>query len=168
VVKFDGEALPSWIEAGRGARALLDGAVVSVFGELNAAEAHKRKLRQTCVLGEVKAQALFETALKSPVAKDVSRFQAVERDFSFVFPDAVRWDLIEGALKALGIVEMLRVTPVEIFRDAKGKAAAAGSYSCLVRVVLQSGERTLTEEELSGWSEKIAEALTRLGGAQRA
>jgi phenylalanyl-tRNA synthetase beta chain len=168
LAKFVGEALPSWIEAGRGARALLDGAVVSVFGELNAAEAHKRKLRQTCVLGEVKAQALFETALKSPVAKDVSRFQAVERDFSFVFPDAVRWDLIEGALKALGIVEMLRVTPVEIFRDAKGKAAAAGSYSCLVRVVLQSGERTLTEEELSGWSEKIAEALTRLGGAQRA
>ena len=166
-VKFDGEALPSWIEAGRGARALLDGAVVAVFGELNAAEAQKRKLRQTCVLGEVKAQVLLGTALKSPVAKDVSRFQAVERDFSFVFPDAVRWDSIEGALKALGIAEMLRVSPVEIFRDAKGKAVAAGSYSCLVRVVLQSSERTLTEVELSGGAEKVVGALTGLGGVQR-
>jgi len=167
-VTFDGASLPAWIEAGRGAWALLDGKVVAVFGELNAAEAQKRKLRQTCVLAEVKAQALLGAALKSPVAKDVSRFQAVERDFSFVFPDAVRWVEIEAGLRGLGIAEMLRVTPVEIFRDAKGKAVAAGSYSCLVRVVLQSGERTLTEEELSGWSEKIVAALTKLGGAQRA
>ena len=119
------------------------------------------------MLGEVKAQVLLGTALKSPVAKDVSRFQAVERDFSFVFPDAVRWDSIEGALKALGIAEMLRVSPVEIFRDAKGKAVAAGSYSCLVRVVLQSSERTLTEVELSGGAEKVVGALTGLGGVQR-
>jgi len=168
VVSFDGTDLPEWIEAGRGARALLDGEMVAVFGELNAIEAQKRKLRQTCVLAEVRAQVLLGTPLKSPVAKDISRFQAVERDFSFVFPDAVRWDSIEGALKALEIAEMLRVTPVEIFRDAKGKAVAAGSYSCLVRVVLQSSERTLTEEELSGWSEKIVKTLTGLGGVQRA
>ena len=167
-VTFDAEGLPSWIEAGRGARVLLDGKTVAVFGELSAAEAQKRKLRQTCVLAEVKAQLLFGTALKSPVAKDVSRFQAVERDFSFVFPDAVRWGQVEGALAGLKIDEMLRVAPVEIYRDPKGKAVAAGSYSALVRVVLQSRERTLTEEEIAGASEKITGALTGLGGSQRA
>jgi phenylalanyl-tRNA synthetase beta chain len=168
VVVFDGEGLPAWIEAGRGARVLLDGKVVAVFGELSAVEAQKRKLRQACVLGEVKAQVLLATALKSPVAEDVSRFQAVERDFSFVFPDAVRWSQIESALAGLKIAEMLRVAPVEIFRDAKGKAVAAGSYSALVRVVLQSHERTLTEDEIAGWSEKVVAALTVLGGVQRA
>jgi phenylalanyl-tRNA synthetase beta chain len=167
MVTFDDE-LPFWMERGRGARALLDGKLVAFFGELSVAEVQRYKLRQPCVFGEVKAQVLLGTALKSPVAKDVSRFQAVERDFSFVFPDAVRWVEIEAALRGLGIAEMLRVTPVEIFRDAKGKAVAAGSYSCLVRVVLQSGERTLTEEELSSWSEKIVAALTALGGVQRA
>jgi phenylalanyl-tRNA synthetase beta chain len=166
-VTFDGDGLPSWIEAGRGVRALLDGKVVAVFGELAPAEAQKRKLRQVCVLGEVAAQVLLRTALKSPVAKEVSRFQAVERDFSFVFPDAVRWGQVEGALAGLGIEEMLRVSPMEIFRDAKGKAVAAGSYSCLVRVVLQSRERTLGEEEIGGWSEKIVGALMGLGGVQR-
>jgi len=35
-------------------------------------------------------------------------------------------------------------------------------------VMLQSSERTLTEEELSTWSEKIVTALTTLGGVQRA
>ena len=58
--------------------------------------------------------------------------------------------------------------PVEIFRDAKGKAVAAGSYSLLLRVVFQSNERTLTEDELTRWSEDIVAQLTGLGGAQRA
>jgi phenylalanyl-tRNA synthetase beta chain len=45
---------------------------------------------------------------------------------------------------------------------------AAGSYSLLVRVRLQSVERTLTEDELTGWSERIVGALKGLGGLQRA
>jgi phenylalanyl-tRNA synthetase beta chain len=60
------------------------------------------------------------------------------------------------------------VKPVEIFRDAKGKAVPAAHYSLLLRVVFQSTERTLTEEELTGGSEKIVAALSALGGAQRA
>jgi len=167
-VTFDAAELPAWIEPGRGARALLDGAVVAVFGELSAADAAKRKLRQVCVIGEVRAALLLAGALKQPVAKEASRYQAVERDFSFVFPDAVRWEAIEAALRGLGIAEMQSVAPVEIFRDAKGNAVASGSYSLLVRVVLQSGERTLTEEEIGGDAEKIVAALTGLGGVQRA
>jgi phenylalanyl-tRNA synthetase beta chain len=166
-VTFDAAELPAWIEPGRGARALLDGAVVAVFGELSAADAAKRKLRQVCVIGEVRAALLLAGALKQPVAKEASRYQAVERDFSFVFPDAVRWEAIEAALRGLGIAEMQSVAPVEIFRDAKGNAVASGSYSLLVRVVLQSGERTLTEEEIGGDAEKIVAALVGLGGVQR-
>jgi len=60
------------------------------------------------------------------------------------------------------------VTPLEVFVPSKpGGAIAQGSYSMLVRVVLQSGERTLTEDELSGWSARVVAALTGVGGAQR-
>ena len=166
-VTFDAQELPAWIEPGRGARALLYGAVVSVFGEVSTAEAQRRKLRQTCVLAEVRAQVLLTRPLRRPVAHELSRFQAVERDFSFVFPDTVRWESIASALLALGIGDLQSVVPVEIYRDAKGKAVAAGSYSLLVRVVFQSGERTLSDDELTGWSERVVAALTQLGGAQR-
>jgi phenylalanyl-tRNA synthetase beta chain len=164
-VTFDAVVLPPWIAPGRGARALLDGKVVAVFGELAAVESQTRKLRQTVVLAEVNAQVLWETALRQPVVKELSRYQAVERDFSFVFPDAVQWSAIEGALRGLTIDALRSVVPVEIFRDAK---KAAGSYSLLVRVMFQSGERTLTEEELTGWSEGIVGRLKELGGVQRA
>jgi phenylalanyl-tRNA synthetase beta chain len=166
-VRFDTEALPAWQAPGRGARALLAGRPVAVFGELSAAEMQSRKLRQSCVLASVDAQLLLETPLRQPIVRELSRYQAVERDFSFVFPDEITWSKIEAALNGLAIAELQRVTPVEIYRDPKGKAIAAGSYSLLVRTVFQSTERTLTEDELTGWSAKIAAALTGLGGTQR-
>ena len=167
-VTFDAQQLPSWIEPGRGARALLNGAPVAWFGELASTEAQRRKMRQTCVLAEVNAAALLASPLRQPVSRDLSRFQAVQRDFSFVFPNTVQWDAVAAALTTLGIAELQRVTPVEIFRDPKGKAVAAGHYSALVRVVFQSSDRTLTEEEIFAWYNRIIAALTTLGGVQRA
>jgi phenylalanyl-tRNA synthetase beta chain len=181
-VSFDAESLPGWVASGRGARALLAGNVVAVFGELSAAELQARKLRQSCVIATVEAQTLLEMPLRQRVSREMSRFQAVERDFSFVFPDAVTWATIDGALGEWKLAELRRVQPVEIFRDAKVKAVdqpskqetlaggpgAAGSYSLLLRVVFQSQERTLTEEELTGWSEWIVAKLKGLGGMQRA
>jgi phenylalanyl-tRNA synthetase beta chain len=71
-------------------------------------------------------------------------------------------------VSGLEIKEMQSVAPIEIFRDAKGNAVPAGSYSLLLRVAFQSMERTLTDEDLTGYSARIITALTELGGAQRA
>lgn len=174
LAKFDGVAsfetspLPSWIEPGRGAAVSLDGKRVAVFGELSAAVMQKHKLKQPCVVAEVNAQVLLDGKLRQPAYRELSRYQAVERDFSFLFPDSVRWQDVADALRGLNIVEVQQIAPLEIFRDPKGKTIAAGSYSLLTRVVFQSGERTLTDEEISGWSERVIAALTALGGAQRA
>jgi phenylalanyl-tRNA synthetase beta chain len=167
-VSFDAERLPTWVAAGRGACALLAGKEIAVLGELSAAELQASKLRQACVLATVDAQVLLETPLRQRVSRELSRFQAVERDFSFVFPDAVTWATIDAALGEWKLAELRSVRPVEIFRDAKGKAIAAGSHSLLLRVVFQSGERTLMEDELTLWSEWIVERLKGLGGVQRA
>jgi phenylalanyl-tRNA synthetase beta chain len=170
-VKFETGGLPAWIAAGRGARVLLAGAPVGVFGELSAAELQVRKLRQPCVIASLDGQRLFETALRQPVSRELSRFQAVERDFSFVFPDAVTWAAIDRDLRflvAMSPMEELRsVRPVEIFRDPNGKVIPAGTYSLLLRVAFQSNERTLTEEEITRWSDGVVVQLKGLGGTQR-
>jgi phenylalanyl-tRNA synthetase beta chain len=166
-VSFDASELPGWVAEGRGARALLNGKSIAVFGQLSAAESQLRKLRQPCVIATIDAQMLMQSALRQPISRELSRFQAVERDFSFVFPDVVTWGSINEIFCGWKLDELRSVRPVEIFRDPKGKAIAAGSYSLLLRVVFQSTERTLTEDEIARWSEWIVAQLKGLGGTQR-
>jgi phenylalanyl-tRNA synthetase beta chain len=54
-VRFESSGLPPWVAPGRGARVLLQGEAIGVFGELSAAEMTARKLRQNCVLAEVRS-----------------------------------------------------------------------------------------------------------------
>ncbi len=167
-LSWSADALPGWVEPGRGARAMLGGRPLAVVGELSTAERDARKLREPAVLAEVHLPVLFASPLRQPSAVEPSRFQAVERDLSFLFSNSVRWSDVVHALEALEIPEMVSLEPVEIFRDRKGKTVPAGEYSLLLRMVFQSAERTLREEELTEWQERVIAALTAQGGRHRA
>jgi phenylalanyl-tRNA synthetase beta chain len=159
--------VPAWLEPGRGAMALLGGRAIARFGELAAREREARKLRQPVYVAEIDLEALYALPLRRATARELSRFQAVERDFSFTFADGVAWETVAAAIGALGIAELLRFAPVEVYRDAKGNAAPVGHYALLLRCVFQSRERTLVEEDLTQWSAKVIAALTGLGGEMR-
>lgn len=167
-VMFVGDDLPGWIEPGRGARVLIDGEESGWLGELTIAERERRKLKEPVMTAELLIPVLFAHALRQPLAQEPSRYQAVERDLSFLFADAVRWSDVETALRGLGIAEMISLAPVEIYRDPMGKAVPQGEYSLLLRMVFQSPDRTLREEELTGWQDAAIDALTKLGGRHRA
>jgi len=139
---------------------------VAWFGQLHPAEAQQRKLRQTVYVGEIYLDRLYRLPLRNPIAPELSRYQPVERDFSFIFPDAVRWQSIADALQNLRIAELTRFTPREIFRASQ--ALPPGHYSILIRVTFQALERTLREEELQSYSQAVLAALESLGGRQRA
>ena len=156
--------VPVWLHPGRCARAVVDGLTVAWFGQLNPAEAQRRKLRQNVYVGEIYLERLYPLSLRQPIAQELSRYQAVHRDFSFVFADAVRWQSIASSLDGLNIAEVTRFSPREIFRDP----AVKGSYSMLIRVTFQAMERTLRDEELQGYSQAVINALEALGGKQRA
>jgi phenylalanyl-tRNA synthetase beta chain len=159
---------PVWLEPGRSGTVLLGGKPIAFFGELTIAEREARKLRQPVYLAQVDLEALYQLPLRRATARELSRFQAVERDFSFTFADAVQWRTIAETVEGLGIPELTRLAPVEIFRDAKSAAVTAGHYALLLRCVFQSNERTLREDELTQWSTAIITTLTALGGAIRA
>ena len=158
--------VPPWLHPGRSARAVADGLTVGWFGQLQPAEAQQRKLRQTIYVGEIYLDRLYRLPLRNPIAPELSRYQPVERDFSFIFPDAVSWQSIADALQNLRIAELTRFTPREIFRAAQ--ALPPSHYSILTRVTFQALERTLREDELQGYSQAVIAALESLGGRQRA
>jgi phenylalanyl-tRNA synthetase beta chain len=165
-LSFIAEA-PKWLEPGRAATALIGKQPIARFGELAHSERESRKLRQPVFLAEMDLAALYSLPLKKVTARDLSRFQAVERDFSFIFPDEMQWATIASTIHALAIPELRRLAPVEIFRDPKGRSVPAMHYAILLRCVFQSNDRTLREDELTAWWSAIIAALTSLGGTIR-
>jgi phenylalanyl-tRNA synthetase beta chain len=165
---FDAVLLPAWLHPGRSARAVLDGGTVAYFGQLHPAEAERRKLKQPIYVGEVYLDRLYRQALRQPAVRELSRYQAVRRDFSLVFPDSVTWATIEHALTSLDIVELRSFAPKEILRDAKGERVPAGHFSLLLGTVFQSQERTLREEELQEFSQRVIAAMKSIAGKLRA
>jgi phenylalanyl-tRNA synthetase beta chain len=158
---------PDWLEPGRGAIALFGGKPIARLGELVSSEREGRKLRQSVYLAEVNLELLYKLPLRRPTARDISRFQAVERDFSYTFADSVKWRTVEQAIESLAISELARIAPVEIFRGAKSASVPEGHYALLLRCVFQSRERTLREDELSEWSSRLMASLNALGGVIR-
>jgi phenylalanyl-tRNA synthetase beta chain len=162
----DAGVTPAWLHPGRSARAVVDGLTVAWFGQLHPAEAQHRKLRQDVLVGEIYVDRLYALPLRQPIARELSRYQPVERDFSFVFADSVRYQAIADALDGLHIAELTHFSPREIFRG--GQALPPGHYSILIHVTFQSLDRTLRDEELQNYSQAVVAALGSLGGRQRA
>ncbi|MGH9524067.1 MAG: phenylalanine--tRNA ligase subunit beta, partial [Terriglobales bacterium] len=150
---------------GRSARAVMDGKTVARFGQLHPQVAAARKIKQEVFLAEIDLDRLFEHALRKPRYQAISRYPEVDRDFSFLFDDAVTFERIGNAVNALRIAELTGLKPVEIFR---GGAVPKGKYSVLLRAAFQSNDRTLRDDEVALWSQQIVKALETLGGQQRA
>ncbi len=154
-----------YFHPGRSARVLMDGMPVAQFGQIAESVKNERKLRRDLYLAEFDLDQLHARGLRRMVYQALARFPAVERDFSFVFSDDVEFLAMWRAVRALRIAQVRDFKPVEIFR---GGSIAAGKYSILLRMRLQSDEATLRDELIAHWSEKIVGALRQLGGVQRA
>ena len=153
-----------YFHPGRSARARLNGAVVAQFGQIHPEVAAARKLRQDVYLAEFDLEQLYQIGLRPVRFTALGKYPAVERDFSFIFPDNVSFLEMWKSVAESDIRELRDFRPVEIFR---GGSIPTGKYSALLRVKFQSAARTLREDEVAQWSAKIVAALTKLGGAQR-
>jgi phenylalanyl-tRNA synthetase beta chain len=162
-LSFDRETA-EYFHPGRSARALLDGAVVGQFGQIAESVKLERKLRQDVFLAEIDLERLHAIGLRTVRFAPLGKYPAVERDFSFVFGDEVEFEAMRRAVMGLGLSALRSFAPVEIFR---GGSIAAGKYSILLRVRLQSDEGTLRDEQIAQWSGRIVAALEEAGGVQR-
>jgi phenylalanyl-tRNA synthetase beta chain len=161
---FDDQA-PTYFHPGRSARAVMDGEKVAYFGQLHHDVAAARKLRQEVYVAELMLDRLYGHSLHQPRYQRISKFPAVERDFSFIFDDGITFDRIRSAIDELGLSELQTFVPAEIFR---GEKVGPGKYSVLLHVEFQSKERTLRDDEVAQWSEKFIAKLQSLGGVLRA
>ena len=166
---FDRHSVGKYFHPGRSARAVMDGVTIARLGEIRPEVAAARKIKQPLYVAELLLDPLFKLGLRRPQYMPLSRFPAVERDFSLLFSEQIEYAQIHAAIAALHIPELRSFAPADLLRghDAQRAGMPRGSYSLLLRVVFQSNDRTLREDEIAAWSANIVEALTKLGGSLR-
>jgi phenylalanyl-tRNA synthetase beta chain len=157
--------VPAYFHPGRAACAVMDGETVAYFGQLHPEQAAARKLRQEVYAAEVMLDRLYRHPLREPRYQRMSKFPAVERDFSFVFDDAVTFERIYSTIAALALPELQKFIPAEIYR---GEKVGGGKYSVLLHAEFQSEEHTLRDDEVARWAAQIIAAMEALGGVLRA
>jgi phenylalanyl-tRNA synthetase beta chain len=164
--RFSPEAglTPMWLHPWRSARAVVEGVTVGWFGQLHPREGASHKLKDPVFVGEIDLDRLCKLPLRKPVAREISRFQPVRRDFSLIVREGVRWEAIDHSLAALAIPELVEWSVREVFRDAR---LGAGEYALLMGATFQAPDRTLREEELQNFQARIVQAVGAAGARLR-
>jgi phenylalanyl-tRNA synthetase beta chain len=165
--RFPAEAglTPEWLHPYRSARVAVDGVTVGWFGQLHPREAAARKLKEPVLVGELYLDRLYKLPLRKPIAKEISRFQPVRRDFSLVLDESIGWEKLDQALQGLQIPELVEWRVREVFRDAR---LGGRDYSLLLGTTFQAVDRTLREEELKDFQTRVVEAVGNAGARLRA
>ena len=164
--RFPAEAglTPEWLHPYRAARVVVDGVTVGWFGQLHPREAAARKVKAQVLIGEIYIDRRYKLPLRKAVAKEISRYQPVRRDFSLVLDESVAWETIDRVMAGLRIPELVDWRVREVFHDARlGK----GEYSLLLGATFQAPDRTLREEELQGFQARVVEAVGKAGARLR-
>ena len=162
----DASELPEYYRHGYRARIALDGKTVARFGELETRKARGWKFRGPVFIAELFLDALYEKGIRSPRVQKISKFPAVERDFSVLLEEARRFEEVRKAIESLAIPDIVSVVPAEIFRGGQSANVPPGKYSMLVRVTLQSQDATFSEAALGDMSARIIKCLEEKLGAQ--
>src|SRR5262249_35841019 len=142
----------------------LNGEAMGELGQLHPDIARERKFKQDVWLAHMDLDRLFAVPADEPRYERLSRYPSVERDFSLLLDNRVSYQRLRAAIDELRISELESVEPRELFR---GAGVPEGKYSLLLRLVFQSDERTLRDDEVAGWSQKVVSVVQELGGSLR-
>ena len=160
---------PEWLNAAKRGKIFLKENELGAAGLLAKRVAEKYKFRQDVFLAEIALGPLYCAYYGTKNARrydPLPRFPAVERDFSLLLADGVKFADVTKAIQSLGIAEITSIEAADLFR---GKNVPAGKYSLMVRVALQSKAATLTDAQIADFSTKIVVALEKnLGAVLRA
>ncbi|HEY2468343.1 MAG TPA: phenylalanine--tRNA ligase subunit beta [Terracidiphilus sp.] len=160
----DSGLTPAWLHPYRAARVVAEGLTVGWFGQLHPNQAGLRKMKEAVLVGEIYLDRLYKLPLRKPIARDISRFQPVRRDFSLVLDRGIPWERIDKAIASLQIPELVEWRAAEVFHDAR---LGAHDYSLLVSATFQAPDRTLREEELQSFQSCVVEAIGKSGARLR-
>jgi phenylalanyl-tRNA synthetase beta chain len=135
---------------------VFQGQTIGFLGSVHPQHAKEMKLREDAAFAEIGFQALFRS-VKPAKFKNIPAYPGVEKDLAFLVPKSLKAaDVSKEIAKAAGPL-LQKVEVVDLYEDA---SIGEDKRSLTFRMVFQSGERTLADEEVMKLFTSIIDAVT--------
>ena len=158
------EAVEHPFLSGRTAEVAINGRRVGLVGELHPQVAASFEIKQDVAMFELDLEALSPHVPGTIHYEPVSPYPSVEEDLAIIVDEEVPAD------RAMSVIESSNlVRSVSIFDVYTGPPVPKGKKSLAFSISFQSGDRTLTDEDVAKERKRIVERLGReLGATLRA
>ena len=135
---------------GRAVDIIISGDKVGIIGELHPKVTQAFELSGTVYLIEMDMEKLLDETTRLKEYHAIPRFPGLSRDISLVIDKQVTYQQVEGIIRSFPLA-----SKVTLFDLYTGKQLPEGKKSFAVRIVYQSPERTLTDEEINKTQEQM-------------
>lgn len=157
-LKIERKNLPAYYHPGRSVRC----GGIGFLGELHPEYAEMFKLRQRVYIAELDVETILR-ARKRRSIRPVFRFPSIRRDLSLLVDKRISYEDVRTTITRAGIPELIQMDP---FDRLDSGPFPESKYSLSISLTYQSPERTLTDEEVEQFDQRILLMLEQQLSAQ--
>ena len=145
------------------ARVSLDGEWLGVLGQLQPRLQETYKFLHPVLVAELSLDPIYGNPLSEPQYKILGKFPSVERDLSFVVDKEVKYTKMVGVVKEMEIADLHDIQLLDLYQGPK---LPKGKVSLAIRLTFANPEKTLTQEEVNRYTDKVFMVLKTTFSAQ--
>jgi phenylalanyl-tRNA synthetase beta chain len=145
---------------GKGADIIVEDDKVGIVGTVHPRVAQAFELSNTICLIEIDLEKLLAKIIGVKEYQPIPRFPSVTRDIALVMDEQVSYRTVENIIQSFALV-----TDVTLFDLYQGKQIPKGKKSFAIRIIYQSPNHTLTDEEVDQTQKQMLARLNQELGA---
>jgi phenylalanyl-tRNA synthetase beta chain len=162
-VKFGRTEDIPYLHPGKSSRVLLGEEVVGVLGEIHPQVLSDYEIPGKIYLFEIDFERMGKYAEEGRRFRPLPKFPAIQRDLSVVVEDHLEAKRVEEAIRLL---QQPLIDEVKLFDVYRGPPVPQGKKSFSYRIRYQASDRTLTDDEVNQYHEKVISRLREIFKAE--
>ncbi len=152
-----------YLHPGKSSKILIGEEVVGWLGEVHPDALRHYEISRPVYLFEMDFERLTKSAEEKKKFQPLPKFPAVHRDLSLMIDDDLEAEKVEQAIRCL---EQPFIDEIKLFDVYRGTPVPPGKKSISYRIRYQASDRTLTDDEVNHYHEKVILQLREIFKAE--
>ena len=136
---------------------------VGFLGEVSPTALKMFDIKQPVFFADLNMDAIYSLKAKPILYKEITKFPAVNRDLALVVDKNVSYSQIEGIALSAKINQLSNVQLFDVFESEK---IGANKKSMALSFTFTDEQKTLTDQEIEGFMQKIIGSYEKQAGAE--